>query len=109
MTPVREAERRGGGGGGADRVFLSASDIIMPAAELGRLEAMLGLAGSAVKIVRLSFGISALYNAVGISIGAAGILSPVICAVLMPLSSVSVVLFACGATRRSAAKAGLLK
>lgn len=89
--------------------FSPASDIIMPAAELGRLEAMLGLASSAVKIVRLSFGISALYNAVGISIGAAGILSPVICAVLMPLSSVSVVLFACGATRRSAAKAGLLK
>jgi Cu+-exporting ATPase len=42
----------------------------------------------------------------GISIAAAGILSPVICAVLMPLSSVSVVLFACGATNWAARKIG---
>jgi Cu+-exporting ATPase len=47
--------------------------------------------------VRLSFGISAAYNAVGIGIAAAGWLSPVVCAVLMPLSSVTVVAFACAA------------
>jgi len=88
--------------------FSPASDVIIPTAELGRLAAVLRLARSTVKIVRLSFGISALYNAAGISIGAAGVLSPLICAVLMPLSSVSVVLFACGATRRAAARAGLL-
>jgi Cu+-exporting ATPase len=57
----------------------------------------------------LSFGISFLYNAAGISIAAAGVLSPLICAILMPLSSVSVVLFACGTTRLAASKAGLTK
>lgn len=36
---------------------------------------------------------SALYNVVGIGIAASGRLSPVVCAVLMPLSSVTVVAF----------------
>jgi Cu+-exporting ATPase len=36
-----------------------------------------------------------------------GILSPVICAILMPLSSVSVVAFATGATTWAARRAGL--
>jgi len=41
--------------------------------------------------------VSALYNVVGVFIAARGLLSPVVCAILMPLSSVSVVVFACGA------------
>ena len=41
------------------------------------------------------------------AIAAAGLLSPIVCAVLMPLSSISVVLFACGATRWAARRAGL--
>jgi Cu+-exporting ATPase len=61
--------------------------------------------------VRVGFGISAAYNIAGIGIAAAGLLSPIICAVLMPLSSVSVVLFACGMTtwaaRRMTAKVGV--
>jgi Cu+-exporting ATPase len=67
------------------------------------------LARRATQIVRLSFGISAVYNLAGISIAAAGILSPVICAILMPVSSISVVLFACGATNLAAKRAGLTK
>jgi Cu+-exporting ATPase len=70
---------------------------------------MLALARQATQIVRLSFGISAVYNLAGISIAAAGVLSPVICAVLMPVSSISVVLFACGATHLAAKRAGLTK
>lgn len=78
--------------------FSPASDIILPGSHVPRLGAILRLARQATRIVRLSFGISALYNALGISIAAAGMLSPLFCAVLMPLSSVSVVLVACGAT-----------
>jgi hypothetical protein len=36
-------------------------------------------------------------------------LSPVICAILMPLSSISVVLLACGATNLAARRVGLTK
>ncbi len=78
--------------------FSPASDVILAVEQVPNLSKVLALTRHAVKIVRLSFGISAIYNAVGIGVAAAGILSPVICAILMPLSSISVVLFACGAT-----------
>ena len=87
--------------------FSPASDVILEAGRVPQLFEVLTLARRAVSIVRLSFGISALYNLIGISIATAGWLSPVICAVLMPVSSVSVVLFACGATAWAARRAGL--
>jgi P-type Cu+ transporter len=79
--------------------FSPASDVILEASQVTRLHEILKFAQSSARIVRLSFGVSAAYNLVGISIAAAGILSPLICAVLMPISSLSVVLFACGMTR----------
>lgn len=87
--------------------FSPASDVIMPGAKVGELGGVLELARVAVRIVRVSLGISAGYNLAGISIAAAGILSPVFCAILMPLSSISVVLFACGATHWAAERAGI--
>jgi len=48
-----------------------------------------------------------MYNLIGVSIAATGILSPLICAVLMLLSSASVVLFACGLTNWAARKVTL--
>ena len=87
--------------------FSPASDVIMEAGRVPRLARILTLARKSNQIVRLSFGISAAYNLAGISIAAAGILSPVICAILMPVSSISVVLFACSATKLAAKRAGL--
>jgi Cu+-exporting ATPase len=87
--------------------FSPASDVILEAGELAQLRRVLRLAGRATQIVRLSFGISAAYNAVGVAIAGLGLLSPVLCAILMPASSVSVVLFACGATNWAARRIGL--
>ena len=87
--------------------FSPASDVILEGNQVARLPEILKFARASVRIVRLSFGISGLYNLVGVSIAAAGILSPLICALLMPLSSLSVVLFACGAVSRAARRAGL--
>ena len=78
--------------------FSPASDIIMDASLVPHLHEMLRFSRRAVTIVRLSFLISTIYNVVGISIAARGLLSPVVCAILMPLSSVTVVAFACGVT-----------
>jgi Cu+-exporting ATPase len=50
-------------------------------------------------IVKLSFAISLLYNIIGLSIAVTGNLSPVVAAILMPVSSISVVAFATFATR----------
>jgi P-type Cu+ transporter len=87
--------------------FSPASDVILSAGQVRCLAQALKLARRATHIVRVSFGISFLYNAAGITIAAAGVLSPLVSAILMPVSSVSVVLFACGATRLAAKRAGL--
>jgi len=79
-------------------IFSPASDVIMDAAELPRLAKVLEFSRSAARVVRAGFVISALYNLVGVSIAAAGLLAPLVCAILMPLSSATVVVFSCGTT-----------
>jgi P-type Cu+ transporter len=79
-------------------VFSPASDVILDAAELPRLARVLAFSRNAARVVRAGFVISALYNLAGVSIAAAGLLSPVVCAILMPLSSATVVVFVCGTT-----------
>ncbi len=79
-------------------IFSPASDVILDAAELPRLARVLAFSRSAARVVRAGFVISALYNLVGVSIAATGFLSPIVCAILMPLSSATVIAFTCGAT-----------
>jgi Cu+-exporting ATPase len=79
-------------------VFSPASDVILDAAELPRLAKVLQFSRSTARVVRAGFVISALYNLVGVSIAAAGLLAPIVCAILMPLSSATVVIFASGTT-----------
>jgi Cu+-exporting ATPase len=78
--------------------FSPASDIILSATMVPGLDTVLRFSKSAVRIVKLSFLLSSFYNVIGLSIAASGLLSPVVCAILMPVSSISVVAFACGAT-----------
>jgi len=79
-------------------IFSPASDVILDAAELPRLARVLAFSRHAARVVRAGFVISAIYNLLGVSIAAAGLLSPIVCAILMPLSSATVVAFSCGAT-----------
>jgi len=78
--------------------FSPASDVILDAAQLPRLAQVLKFSRQAARVVRTGFVISALYNLVGVSIAAAGLLAPIVCAVLMPVSSATVVAFSCGTT-----------
>lgn len=78
--------------------FSPASDVILAAGMIPRLADILRFAKNSVRTVRAAFLISTLYNIVGISIAASGRLSPIVCAILMPLSSITVVAFACGMT-----------
>jgi Cu+-exporting ATPase len=86
--------------------FSPASDVILEEARLRKLPGLIELARRCVRIVRWSFGISTAYNLAGVTIAATGLLSPVVCAILMPMSSVSVALFACGAAAWSAKRCG---
>jgi len=72
------------------------------------LPKFLNYSQSAIKIIYISFVISFLYNLIGLSFAIQGMLSPLIAAVLMPLSSISVVIFATLSTNLLAKKRGLL-
>jgi P-type Cu+ transporter len=69
--------------------FAPACDGILDANAFPHLPAFLRFSRSALRIIKASFAISLCYNLIGISVAAQGLLSPVIAAILMPLSSVS--------------------
>ncbi len=74
--------------------FSPASDAILDASNLVLLPKFLNYSKSSIKIIYISFVISFLYNLIGISFAIQGMLAPIVAAVLMPISSISVVLFA---------------
>jgi len=88
-------------------VFSPASDVILDAAELPQLARVLEFSRRAARVVRAGFVISALYNVAGVSIAAAGLLAPVVCAILMPISTATVVVFSCCAAAWAARRSGL--
>lgn len=73
--------------------FSPACDIILDATKFNRLHQFLAFAQKSKSIVIVSFIISFLYNAIGLGFAIQGLLSPVFAAILMPLSSISVVGF----------------
>jgi P-type Cu+ transporter len=79
--------------------FSPASDGILVGSMVPHLGAVLRYCKATMRVVRWSFAISCAYNLIGISFAAQAVLSPLICAVLMPLSSITVVAFACATTR----------
>jgi Cu+-exporting ATPase len=89
--------------------FSPASDIIMSASVIPHSASVLKFSKGAVRFVRMSFVLSSLYNAVGVAIAAAGLLAPIVCAILMPLSSISVVAFACLTTAWWGHRSGISK
>ena len=73
--------------------FTPGSDAIIDGNKLSKFDSFLGFIKSTRKIVIASFVISFLYNVVGLSFAVSGNLSPLVAAILMPLSSISIVLF----------------
>jgi Cu+-exporting ATPase len=87
--------------------FSPACDGILSAGEFGIFHRLLAFSRSSVNIVKASFVISFGYNIIGLSFAVAGMLSPLVSAILMPVSSVSVVAFTTIATRLMARRKGL--
>ena len=87
--------------------FSPACDAILDARSFDDLPRILGFARTAMQVLRLTFAVSLAYNAAGLFFAASGRLSPMVSAILMPLSSFSVMAVAMGATRLAAWRAGL--
>jgi Cu+-exporting ATPase len=79
-------------------VFSPACDGILDASKFKQLYQYILASKKAIKIIKLSFILSLLYNVVGLYFAVTGQLQPVIAAILMPLSSISVVAFTTVAT-----------
>lgn len=74
-------------------IFTPASDGILYSSNMNALDKFLDLAKSSVRIVKAGFAISFFYNAIALGFAVSGHLTPLVAAVLMPISSISVVSF----------------
>ena len=72
--------------------FTPASDAVLSASSLNQLDRMFAVARDSRKVIRLAFFISILYNLVGLSFAVSGQLEPVVAAILMPASSISMII-----------------
>lgn len=74
-------------------VFSPACDAILDASRFGSLYDFIKATKSGITVIKVSIILSFLYNVVGLSFAVTGNLSPVVAAILMPLSSVSIIAF----------------
>ncbi|WP_348798918.1 heavy metal translocating P-type ATPase [Flavobacterium adhaerens] len=74
-------------------VFSPACDAILDAKEFKKLNYFLKLSQKAILTIKMSFAISLLYNVVGLGFAITGNLLPLVAAIIMPLSTITIVSF----------------
>ena len=82
--------------------FSPACDGILSGDAFEKLPSMLRFAKAGKRIIMASFIVSVLYNAFAMYFAVQGALSPVLAAILMPISSISIVVFTTGLSSLSA-------
>lgn len=87
--------------------FSPACDAILEANKFATLVQFIKFSKQSMRIVKISFIISFIYNVVGLSFAVQAFLTPVLSAILMPVSSVTVVAFITAASLFQAGKAKL--
>jgi P-type Cu+ transporter len=78
--------------------FSPACDVIVEGSKFRSLPEFFRYSRSGKKIILASFGVSVIYNIIGLWFAMQGLLSPVVAAIIMPLMSVSIVLLTTGAS-----------
>jgi Cu+-exporting ATPase len=74
-------------------VFSPACDAILEAKQFEKLDYFLKLSKKAMLTIKMSFALSLLYNIVGLSFAVTANLQPLIAAIIMPLSTITIVSF----------------
>ena len=85
-------------------IFTPACDAILKGEQLGKLDKFIRLGKSAATILKWAFAISFFYNIIALSFAVTGHLTPLTAAILMPISSISVVGFATLAVNKASSK-----
>jgi Cu+-exporting ATPase len=88
--------------------FSPGSDAILDGKSFKKLPSFLRFSKDTVKVIYCSFLISLTYNLIGLSYAVTGKLSPLVAAILMPLSTVTIISFTTLATHLLAKKRNLL-
>lgn len=79
--------------------FSPGCDAILDGESFSKLSDFFAFSKDAVKVIHMSFGISLLYNIIGLSFAIQGIMSPLFAAILMPISTVTIISFTSLMTR----------
>ncbi len=74
-------------------------DIIVSADSLVQLPSLLRYAGRMKSIIVMNFALSIVYNIVGLTFAMLGLLTPLVAALFMPISSLSVILISVAGAR----------
>ncbi|MDX5584999.1 MAG: HAD-IC family P-type ATPase, partial [Aureibaculum sp.] len=85
-------------------VFSPACDGIIDASQLSRFPTFIKLTKGTIKVIKISFVLSFLYNIIGMLFAVTGNLSPIVAAILMPISSITIVIYVTLATNYIARK-----
>ncbi len=78
--------------------FTPSSDGVIDSSKLANLNTFIQFAIAGKKIILITFSISAIYNIIGLYFAVQGILSPVVAAILMPCSSITIIALTYGLT-----------
>ncbi|GAA4445231.1 heavy metal translocating P-type ATPase metal-binding domain-containing protein [Pontibacter saemangeumensis] len=87
--------------------FSPSCDAILDATAFEKLSKFIGFSKKSMRIILASFALSLVYNVVGLSLAVQGLFTPIASAILMPISSISVIVFATLSVRLAAKRAGL--
>ena len=74
-------------------VFSPACDAILDATQFYKINQFLKTSKKSIQVIKYAFVLSLCYNIIGLYFAVTGQLMPVIAAILMPLSSISIVVF----------------
>ncbi|WP_316828501.1 heavy metal translocating P-type ATPase [Pedobacter miscanthi] len=88
--------------------FTPGCDAILHGGALNFLPNFIQLSKNGLKVIKISFAIAIAYNCIGVYYAVQGTLYPLVAAVLMPISTVTIILFTTLATRWFARKNKLI-
>lgn len=88
--------------------FSPGCDAILDGEAFHKLPKFFDFSKDAVKVIKMSFIISLLYNVIGISFAVQGTMSPLFAAILMPISTVTIISFTSLMTRGYAKRRKLI-
>jgi Cu2+-exporting ATPase len=77
-------------GSGTD-VSIESADIVLMSSELAKVEQAVSLSRRALRAIRQNIGISVTYNLIMVPLAMAAMITPLIAAISMPLSSLAVI------------------